>query len=278
MPRQRVGALALLAVVLVLKTPGTAFAQTNPDRSLNKAPAQGSDTPDPGANDAASTAAANTNADAGPPPDLSSLSREQLEARVKTLTDSLAQANADAENFRQQWQDLKLRDEALGVDALTVDDQKLEDKVVTATAEYYKTEMKRREAIQILDKLLTSTEQLLQTAPHEDPKTRADYEVASRAAKDYLAGRNGAAIPLGNSLADGRIADLNPGLNAVILNLGKVQGVKEGMPFLIYQDNTEIGTVKIVLARELISAAMVESLKPNAVMKVGDRATADVQQ
>ena len=41
---------------------------------------------------------------------------------------------------------------------------------------------------------------LIQTAPNYDPKVRADYEVASRAAKDYLAGHNAAAIPLGNSL------------------------------------------------------------------------------
>ena len=62
-----------------------------------------------------------------PPSDLSGLSHEQLEARVKTLTQNLAEANAEAESFRQQWADLKLRDEALGVDALTVDDQKLEE-------------------------------------------------------------------------------------------------------------------------------------------------------
>ena len=103
-------------------------------------------------------------------------------------------------------------------------------------------------------------------------KCRADYEVASRGAKAYLAGRSGAAIPLASSLSDGRIADTNPELNAVILNLGKSQGVKEGMPFLIYQDNVEVGTVKVVLARDLVSAAQVESLKPNTVLKVGDRA------
>jgi hypothetical protein len=216
-------------------------------------------------------------ADAGGP-DLSTLTREQLESRVKSLTENLAAANAEAESFRQQWEDLKLRDEALGVEALTVDDQKLEEKVVQAMKELYRTEMKRREATELMAKLLTSTEQLLKTAPHEDPKTRSDYEAASRAAKDYLAGRNGAAIPLGESLADGRIADLNPELNAVILNLGKSQGAKEGMPFVIYHDDTEIGTVKIVLARELISAALVESVKPNAVLKVGDRAIADVRQ
>jgi len=216
--------------------------------------------------------------DASSNPDLSGLTREQLEARVKTLTENLEAATAESESFREQWQDLKLRDEALGVEALTVDDQKLEDKLVDAVKEYYQSEMKRREALQLMDKLLTTTQQLLQTAPHEDPQTRADYEVASRAAKDYLAGREGGAIPLGGSLADGRIADVDTQLNAVILNLGKSQGIKEGMPFLLYQDNVEVGTAKVVLARDLVSAALVESLKPNTVLKVGDRATVDARE
>ena len=213
-----------------------------------------------------------------PTPDLSTLSREELEARVKSLTQDLASANAESESFREQWQDLRLRDEALGVEALTVDDQKLEDKLVQAVKELYQSEMKRREALALLAKLLDTTQQILATAPKEDPKTRNDYEVASRSARDYLAGRSGSAIPLGEALDDGRIADLNPGLNAVVLNLGKTQGVKEGMPFLIYQDNVEIGTVKVVLARDLVSAALIESVKPNAVLKVGDRAAVDARQ
>jgi hypothetical protein len=61
----------------------------------------------------------------------------------------------------------------------------------------------------------------------------------------------------------------------VILNLGKIQGVKEGMPFTIYRDTTEIGTVKIVLARDQVSAAQVEKLAPNMVPKVGDRAVVE---
>ena len=212
--------------------------------------------------------AAETNA----PLDLSGLTREQLEARVKTLTDSLASANTESEYFREQWTELKLRDEALGVEALTVDESKIEDKLVQAVKELYQSEMKRREALVLLDKLLVSTDQMLQTAPKYDPKVRAEYEEATRSAKAYLAGGSGAAIPLASSLSDGRIADTNPELNAVILNLGKNQGVKEGMPFLIYQDNVEVGKVTIVLARDQVSAAQVESLKPNTVLKVGDRA------
>ncbi len=81
-------------------------------------------------------------------PDVSSLTREQLEAKVKTLTESLASANTESEYFRQQWQELRLRDEALGVEALTVDERKLEDKLVQAVKELYQSEMKRREALQ----------------------------------------------------------------------------------------------------------------------------------
>ena len=204
-------------------------------------------------------------------PDVSTLTREQLEARVKTLSDNLAAANTESEYFREQWTDLKLRDEALGVEALTVDESKLEDKLVQAVKELYQSEMKRREALVLLDKLLATTDQMIQTAPNYDPKVRADYEVASRGAKAYLAGRSAAAIPLATSLADGRIADTNPELNAVILNFGKSQGVKEGMPFTIYRDQTEIATVKVVLARDQVCAAQVQTLTPNMVPKIGDR-------
>lgn len=207
-----------------------------------------------------------------PSPDLSGLTREELEARVKALTTNLASANTESEYFREQWTELKLRDEALGVEALTVDESKTQDKLVQAMRELYRSEMKRREALVLLDKLLSTTDQMIQTAPNYDPKVRAEYEVATRGAKAYLSGHSAGAIPIGSSLTDGQIADANPDLNAVILNLGKNQGVKEGMPFNIYQGNVQVGTVKVVLARDLVSAAQVESLKPKAVLKVGDRA------
>jgi hypothetical protein len=276
-----VRASTLLAVFLAM--PGAGFAQTNTDRSLTPAEssadgtnAAGATAPPTNAPPLEALSDLRTGSQAGP--DLSGLTREQLELRMKSLSQNLASANAEAESFRERWEDLKLRDEALGVEALTVDDQKLEERVVEDMRQMYQTELKRREARQIIERLLSTTQELLRTAPHEDPKTRADYEVAVRGARDYLAGLEGASIPIGGSLADGKITDINPELNAVILNLGKTQGVKEGMPFVIYRDNAEIGTVKVVLARDLISAAVMVSVKPKEAFKVGDRATADVQE
>ena len=228
--------------------------------------------------DANIAGAGDTNAAAAAAPDLSGLTREELELRVKTLTDSLAAANAESESFREQWTELKLRDEALGVEALTVDEAKMEDKLVQAVKELYQSEMRRREALVLLNKLLVTSDQMLATAPKYDPKLRAEYEEATLGAKAYLGGGSGASIPLASSLADGQISDTNPELNAVILNLGKNQGVKEGMPFLIYQNDVPVGTAKVILARDLISAAQVENLKPNTVLKVGDRVAVETGQ
>jgi hypothetical protein len=280
---------------LAFNAPKTASAQPDTDRSLNadkpvtepenKAAAEAAalktlnlppsyaapnlDASIPG--QTATTGAGDTNAS----PDVSTLTREQLEARVKTLTDSLTSANTESEFFRQQWQDLRLRDEALGVEALTVDESKLEDKLVEAVKEAFQAEMKRRETVNILGKLLSTTEKLIQTAPNYDPKDRADFEVATRAAKDCIAGHFGASIPLGSSISDAKVSDFNPDLNVVILNVGKSVGVKEGMLFLLYQDAQQVGLVKVVLARDQVSAAQVENLKPNTVLKVGDRAAVE---
>jgi hypothetical protein len=276
--RLRVG-LALLVVVSASNAPGTLSAQPDSDRSLNadnKPATAAADNAAPVVD--ASAAAPKTGAgDTNAPPDLSGLTREQLEAKTKSLMDNLAAANTESEYFREQWTELKLRDEALGVEALTVDESKMEDKLVQAVKELYQSEMKRREALVLLDKLLSTSDQLLQTAPNFDPKIRADYEIATRSAKAYMAGHSGAAIPLGVTLADARVADANPDLNSVVLNVGRNQGVKEGMPFLIYEDTTEVGTVKVVLARDLVCAAQVESVRPNKLIRVGDLAKVQTQ-
>jgi hypothetical protein len=275
--RLRTG-FALLVTVPAFWAPGTAAAQPAADRSLTA-----TDTPAPGSGGGANAAAATdtttpTGFPAGnapsAPTDLDSLSREELKARIAKLTEEVASANAEAEKFRGQWADLKLRDEALGVEALTVDEGKLEDKLVQAVKEVYQSEMKHREALALLDKLMATTDQMIQTAPKYDPKVRAQYEEAYRAAQAYMSGHRGTTIPLASSLNDARIADLNVDLNAVILNVGRSQGVKEGMPFGLYQDNIRVATVKVVLARDVVCAAQIETVSPGTVLRIGDRASA----
>ncbi|MGZ5003514.1 MAG: hypothetical protein ACXWBM_10015, partial [Chthoniobacterales bacterium] len=64
--------------------------------------------------------------------------RKQLEVQresVKTLTESLAESNAEAELFRRKYSDLQLRMEALGLDAANKDRAKLEQRLLAAVSD-----------------------------------------------------------------------------------------------------------------------------------------------
>ena len=71
-----------------------------------------------------------------------SLERES----VKTLTESLAESNAEAELFRRKFSDLKLRMEALGLESANKDRAKLEQRLLAAVSDL-QLQQKERERI-----------------------------------------------------------------------------------------------------------------------------------
>lgn len=201
-------------------------------------------------------------------------SREELLKTIEQLTESAALANAEADFFRRLYQDLRSRDEALGVDALTADQKRLEDRVLAGVKEAYQAEQKRREGARALETLLKASQDLIQDAQHLDPQKRAEFEVAVRMAKGVLEGRGEGPIPIGTSLNDGRIVDLNGDLKTVVINLGKSQGVREGMPFRVIREDRVIGRLTVIIAREQLSAALVDPAAGEKMnLKVGDRVT-----
>ena len=54
---------------------------------------------------------------------------------VQTLTDSLAESNAEAEVFRRKFSDLQLRMEALGLASANKDRAKLEQRLLNAVSD-----------------------------------------------------------------------------------------------------------------------------------------------
>lgn len=198
--------------------------------------------------------------------------REELLKTIEQLTESLALANAEADFFRQLYQEQRLRYEALGVDALTVDEKRLQERVLAAVKEAYQCEQKRRESAKALEVLLAASQDLIRDAQQIDPNKRAEFEVAVRMAKAVLEGKSQTAIPIGTSLKDGKIIDLNGELKTVVINLGKGQGVREGMPFWVIRNEKVIGRLTVIIVREQLSAAMVDmSSADKTNLKVGDR-------
>ncbi len=253
-------AVAFLGLILVgLKTAG---AQTPVAGSLTEEAKQGRQ-------DAAD--APQGSAPADPARQVADL-REQ----VVQLRESLALADADAEAFRKQWQDLRLRNQALGIDALTDDEKRLQNRVVEAVKELYQSEQERRNAVNRLQQLIDAGQNVLKGAAKIDPQKLADYEIAVRAARDFLDTRDRADVPAPQDASHGQIVHVNGSLNAVVLNLGGAAGVKPGMPFRVFRadgpggQEREIARLRAFQVREMVCAALVESVEKGKDLKIGD--------
>jgi hypothetical protein len=205
-------------------------------------------------------------------PRLKETSREDLLKTIGQLTENVALANAEADFFRQLYQEKLLRDTALGIDILTDDEKRLQERVLAAVKEAYQAEQKRQEGEKALKLLLATSQDLIRDAQSLNPQKRAEYEVAVRMATSVIEGKGQSFIPVASSLKDGQIVDLNGELKTVVINLGKNQGVREGMPFWVLRQDKVIGRLTVILARSQLSAALVDqSVGGKANLKVGDR-------
>ncbi len=198
---------------------------------------------------------------------------KRLERQLRASQESLMLANSESEFYKQQWENLRLRNEALGVDALSADEKRLQDRVVQAVKELYQAERERRDAGQLLQRLMTATQNLLKTAQGIDAERRAEYESVFRTVREFLEGRGASSFPMGRDLRDGQIVSVNPELSAVVINLGVGKGVKAGMPFRVFRESRLIGRIRVLQARESVSAALIESVEKGKELNAGDRVT-----
>ncbi|MES2308336.1 MAG: hypothetical protein V4507_05700 [Verrucomicrobiota bacterium] len=196
---------------------------------------------------------------------------ERLERQLKATQESLMLSNSEVQVLRKAYEELQLKNEALGVDALTADEKRLQDRVVQAVKEVYQAEKARREAAELLEKWVNNTQSLLKTAQGLDPQKRSEYEAILRSTREYLEGRGAARFSIGRDLKDGQILDINKDLDSVILNIGQKQEVKVGMPFRVFRDNLLVGRIKILQVREHVSVALIERVEKGNELKTGDR-------
>ncbi len=199
----------------------------------------------------------------------------------KTLTDSLVVSNAEAELFRRKYSELQLRMDALGVESVSKDRAKLEQRLLKAVSDL---QLMNREKEAYREQLLKLTETMLRyvkSTPSADPQARAEVEAQVRATNQLLiAKENG--VPndgAGPNLMDGKVISLKEEWSLVVGNLGAQQGVKIGMPLRVVRGGKTIATLRVVDVREKISGAVIQELDSEKVrIKVGDRLQVDARQ
>ena len=198
---------------------------------------------------------------------------------VKTLTDSLAESNAEAEVFRRKYSDLQLRMEALGLDSASKNRAKLEQRLLAAVSDLQLAQ-KERDAYR--DQMLRLTESmlhLLKTSTGGDAQARADVEAQLRSTNEVVA-KSGENAPLNEqpSLMDGSVISVKDEWSLVVGNLGEKQGVKIGMPLRVLRGDTVIATLRVVDVRQKICGAVIQEMDSKKdKIKVGDRLQVDAR-
>lgn len=200
---------------------------------------------------------------------------KDLEVKNKTiraLSESLELANAEADFFRRQWIDLRLRDEALGVDALTGDEARLREKVVAAVRDLYQSEKRRQETVAQLVAMVEMMQGVLKSARGIEPELRAQVEAQLRLSQALVEGKGEAVQPGQGTLLAAQVLDYKSTLGLVVLNVGWRQGAKVGMVFEIMRGGRLIAMARAVDVRESILGAIVERSAERTVVADGDDA------
>ena len=208
---------------------------------------------------------------------------ERITHSQTTLTQSLAEANAEAELFRRQFADLKLRMEALGLASVGDNKEALEQRLLKSVRDLALERQGKDALAEHLAALSEAIFRYLKTAPGAgDPATRLDVEAELRASSEALGGPstrtvgNAGALPA--SLHDGMVVSVKEDWALVVANVGAKHGVKLGMPFKVVRGDMLIGRVRAIDVRESITGTAIESLgAKDAVIKVGDQLRVETQ-
>lgn len=200
---------------------------------------------------------------------------------IRALTESLAQANAEAETYKRQAADLTLKLQALGLAGVEKDEGKLEQRLLAAVRDLRlakkDNEELRAELIQLSEAVLA----LLQSSEGISPEGRMAVEAELRRASELL-GTPAHAVavePIEATLQDAMVVDVKEELSLVVGNVGEKQNVKIGMPFQVWRGDQLIGEVRVVDVRDRICGAVIQSLENDEnPVKAGDRLKADARR
>lgn len=201
--------------------------------------------------------------------------------QVRSLTESLAVAQGEAEVFRRECRELRLRMEALGIESASPDRAKIEQRLLAAVRELQASEETRDKLADHFIALSEAIVRFLQSAESVDAEARQAVEEAMRAGQEALglpSSRAVEAAPVAATLTDAMVMSVKEEMALAVANVGRHHGVEVGMPFQVWRGDKRIGMVRAVDVRDKIAGVVIQELESGKDgVKVGDRLKIDAQ-
>jgi hypothetical protein len=205
------------------------------------------------------------------------VSGNMLSAGPSLRADELLMAQAEAKAYRAAWLELQRRDEILGIAALSNDVRNSHDQIARLSGELIRAERFAKELAEQTKIVLDAAANWAgEPIPAKKAAARAEFESAKRALSELA--KNNQPRSLARGLTDAQVVAVDRDQQALVLNLGRSQGAKEGMPFRILRGDKVLGTCRLLEVRELISAGLPEQLNDGVQIQVGDRVSVLAQK
>ncbi len=212
--------------------------------------------------------------------------RDELAEREKKLAElraNIAAITEEGEVFKTQANKLKLRFEALGLDAGGGNTSKLEQRLLDAVSSLGGLAKEKKKLSEALVRLSEAVAVFARALPGGSAEARTSLDAELRNARIALGDSTSPGAveaPAGGaSISDGMAIAVKEELSLVVMNLGSKQGVREGMPFQVIRGDRLIARVRVVDVREKIAGAVVQNLySEKDQIKVGDRLKVDARQ
>ena len=208
------------------------------------------------------------------------LQAAEKEKTLQLLMQNLTVWKTEAELFQHKWEEAQLAAKASGVKLMTEGEQRLQKQLAESIRQLYDAQQQRDKLRDQMERLIEATGLVLQKGDGLDPQLKRLAETQRDSALEVVKalktqveppGTNQVAAATGNDGDAGKVLDVNKALQLVVLNLGRVNGVTVGMPFIVLHGDAVVALVKVVDVREKISGALIEKTEKSANIEVGDR-------
>jgi hypothetical protein len=193
------------------------------------------------------------------------------------LQKNLAIATGEAEILKRQLMEMRLRLEAFGLQGRGSEGG-IEQRLLKAVSALRTAEQQKSALATAVIALSDGLDKSRQLIPEIDAETRSMLDAALTQGRQALAAvdaeSNNASVAEAapSASSEGQVIATKDELALVVTSLGREGGVKVGMPYRVFREDREIGSIRIVDVRDRISGAVVQELSAGAEkIRVGDK-------
>lgn len=203
----------------------------------------------------------------------------ELEAAKAALGEALAAANAEAGQYRDSYQELRLQMEALGVEALLPDSDGIEQRLLKAVSDNRILEEEKKKLADHVVRLSEATMNYLAAGENPGAEDRKAVETELEAAGEAIRLAAEEAAPGVVALDEARVIEIKPEFGLVVLDFGSSGGARVGMPLQVRRDTRIVATAIVVDVRSRICGAIVQGVAQEGdAVQVGDRVEARIEE